>query len=975
MSKKYILVLIFLFLAFLLIAQLIKPNSNELIYVYEKTKNYGELKEQYEKKIEKKNDDLKTQEKYKDTLEKLNDSEFISYSENFYDKTKDRKTARKIIEYYKNALDFDNSLVWLEKLYEDTKDEKILNEIIELSSYSKKIEKQKKYLLEKYSNTKDRKVLYDLYDIGEKEFSLNELFNLAYLKKFDKDEVVKIFKLLIYSKKFDNAKILYNNYDLITYKLIENKDLYIYLNETFRNTEELKKIYLKLYEKTKEKKYFANLEYFYIDEGNIKSFLQMHKVKYNKTKSQESLDLLIKYSYYNENKLDYLHYLGIKGLKQKNTEIIKSVISNYIDLEKTDLLKEYIDKAAKLTDKFDESKEIVVNTYIYLKESYKAQELIYSFKPKEIDPSIILKVFKDNINESNLEYFMYALPRLNNDKLTAKLFKYRYTTSRLFTEETYKYFNRPTTFNKLYSYIGKFPKEDIKKVLLKFSKNSDDPQFLAQIAEYFWGENEYNLTKEIAQKALEIYPDNKLALKNSALVYLAQKDNNNALKYLSKLYDLNYKDIYVNYQLALLYTQMEDFKKATKHYKIIVDNSENESIEDKRIYLLSKAKIYSIDKIVEDFEELITKSNYNEYYISDFIYLFFNDKQYDKVLEYMDKYINITEDSLALQKLKIQTYIAKNDITNAKNLIRKIEERYPKDEDLWVYYQDIANSLSNQNNKNEALPYYEKAFLLSKNNQNLEETINEIRKDTSSNISLKVGVRSKINENHIQATYVNKTIKLKVRNDHFDKYNSAKIEASDVNEKYLIGIGKDYYNLQLNNIKNTGITLHAKKSVDSNSKSTINDELIYKNLGFKYSTNINNKFYITSEINHYNYSVANFKRTRIENSFYYPFFDKYFANLSYVYEKVKNANNYGYKDISSPIISLGANDKYNKKYSYYYALGAEYRDSTINPFANLNLYYKNSHLKGSLENSISKDYLADEYNYTSMINLSYYFIK
>lgn len=970
MNKKYLSILIVLFISLIGISKLIKPDNKELSYVYEKSNNLEKLKDLYSVNLEEDPNNLELQQKYKNTLEQLKDNDYIEYSKEFYKKTKDLKTIEKIVYYYKENKDFENSLIWLEELYSQTKDQNTLQEIIDLTSFTKQIDTQKKYLLLEYEKNKDINVLFDLYNIGEKEFSLNELFTLASLEKLDEDAYNKTFKYLIYAKDFEKANSLYFKHNLIDKNLQQNKDLYIYLNEHYKNTNELKNIYLKLFEQTKKREYFENLEYFYVDQGDIKDFLQMHKKKYEKTKSKSSLDILIRYSNFSENKLDYLHYLELKAIEEENDEIIKSIISEYIDLDEETKLQNFLEKISIFGEKNENIRDILINSYIYLEQHDKAEKYIYSYNPKDIQSNLVYLVFQDKINESNEAYFLNALSKDTDENLLKKLFIYKYKKGTLFNNDTYEYFVKPNTFKKLNFYTQYFSKQEKEKIYFNFSLKLTDPQFLAQIAQYFLNENNYLYSKEISKNALSIYPNNQLALKTIALSSLWQKNYDESLKYLKELSSIDKNNIEIMFYLAQIHEQKKENNTAKEYYKKITELTK----EEKKFYLISKAKLSNPKLVKNSFEKLIEESNYNEYLISDYINLFYDIKDYDTVFTLLDKYNNTLKNSNVLQKIKIQTYLAKKDIENSKKLMETYEEKNLVDDDLKYFYQDLANLYFNNNRKDLALENYKISQKLGLKSNSLNKQIEKLDKYLSSSLTFNSGIQNEIKQTGIEAEYVDK-FRAKFKYERLENYNSAKVEFSDLNENYTLGLGKEYYKLQFNNILNQPLSLYTKKEIDRNSVSTINDKLIYKKYGIKYQSNLFENLYLTSSLNYFDYEKYDFNRLRFENSFYYTFENNYYINLTYIFENVKGKNPYGYDDLSYPILAFGSNNTLYKNLSYDANFGFEYKQSEFNPFANANLYYDSKTITSSLVNSVSKDDLTNKYKYNTMINFSYNFLN
>ena len=976
MNIKSILLLVIFVSSCVALALFIKPETKELSYVYEKSSNHTALKDEYSKQIKEDPKNTILQKKYIETLEILNDDKHIPSAQEYYNKTKDQKTARKIIEYYKAKGDYEKAIYWLDKLYKDHASNKILQELVDLTSFTKKMKQQTEYMIEQYEKSKDKSILFDLFSLGEKKYSLENLYTLAKEEKLKNDEYTSVVKYLIFSKSFDNAKDLYSKKDLDNLNLFENKDEYIYLNDVFKDFKELKNIYSRLYLKTDNKEYFNKLIAIYLDEGDIDTYIKLHKERYIKTNEQESLDELIKYSYLNEELLDFLDFLSINSIKNKDIVKIESIIAYYIDLDEFDKINILLNKINSINPGFDKFKELSINTYLYLGEKEKAKKLLLMHKPKEINPSLIQATIANKMNEKTLPFQMKALAKSENEEGKAKLFRYRYKKLKLFTEETYSVFGTPTTFKKLNNYIQNFSKEKKNKHFYEFAKKSNDPQFIAQIAEYFLGINDYAKTIELSNDALNIYEENKLALKNLAITNLWTRNIKQSKEYLLKLYNNNPKDIEINYFLAQIYFDQKDKKKADEHYSYVIENIKKNTFENQRIYLNSKARVTNPFEVKDEFLLLINQSNNNEFLIADLVRHFYENRHYNQSEEILDTYKKQTETSKILKKLKLQVLIQKKKFDEADKLLAQIEEKYPKDKDLYVLYQDLGNAYEKVSYKHNALGAYEKSLALNNKNNYLKDQTLKIKKQLSHNFNSSFGVRNKIKQAHIEGVYTSKKYKIKARVDKYNKYYSPKIIATNINEDIILGAGKEYVNIQVKNILQSNISIQAKREIDINSKATINNKLIQNKLGLSYASNYFDKFFYETNLEYFKYNETNnnFNRKRAELNIYYPFYKKYFLSFAYIYEKVSGSNTYGYDNLSNPIISFGESNNLNKNIEYLYSLGIEYKDSEISPFANFNIEYSNKHINTALNNSISKDTLTNEYSYTSMLYFSYYFL-
>ena len=118
----------------------------------------------------------------------------------------------------------------------------------------------------------------------------------------------------------------------------------------------------------------------------------------------------------------------------------------------------------------------------------------------------------------------------------------------------------------------------------------------------------------------------------------------------------------------------------------------------------------------------------------------------------------------------------------------------------------------------------------------------QLNKEFQTKVTVGAGVRSEIKEAHLEVRTTIDKVKVFVKNDLYEEYNSAKVLVSNLDETLIAGVGQDYALLEAKNIADTGIGIFAQKSIDEGSKSTVTNELIYEKFGFTYSRNIKELF-------------------------------------------------------------------------------------------------------------------------------------
>jgi len=969
LKQKILFSIIFVLFA-ALVAYSIKPETKEMIYVYEKSNNLKKVNEQYQKVIDSSPEDLKIEKKVIDNLYTLRDEKYLDSSIEYYEKVKDYEIARRIIDAFKMKNDYDNALKWLDITYKDFDKTKDLEEIIALASSTNNKELLKRSLKTLYTKTKDVKILFSLYGLNEKEFALTELYSLSLENKLDNEEYLKTLKLWIYEKDFIKAYEFYSNKKLSLLEPFENEKEYLFLLNNLNKSDDLKKLYKYFYKNSKDDNYYKLYTEFLLYEGDIEEYLVVSKNRYKKKKDLKELENIIKYEYLNEDIYSYLEYLSEKALLEKDIKTAEVVISQYLDLGEVEPLYSFLEKLNNLSSKFDKFKELSLQTLVYLEMNDEAEKILLQYPPEDVTSNVVYSIFTRKLNEESMPYFMEVLKN-SNDKITkSKLFRYRYKTLRLFSDETYKYFGKPSTFKKLYSYVELFEKEDKNKILSKFAESSNDPMLISEIAQYFLFDNEKDIAITFFEKALNIYPKNKLALKRLATVYLYNNNLKGAKELLSKIKEIDKKDAEIDYYLGELFFIEKNKELYSKYYTNVINNMKTDNIINEFMVLRSKVRLASPLKYKKELDELILKSENDINVIADVWFLYFENKNFDYLIQEFDKNKELINNNARLKEIEVDTYIALKDFDIARDKLTKLlnEDSIINKASL---YEKLGSIEYQTFNKIASLDNYEKSLAL-ENRKDKKIFTEELRKEFRTKVDINLGIRSEIKESQIGFKKVIDKIKVHLKNDSYDSYNSPKISFSDLNERFLIGIGKDYAKLQLNKLTDLGLSLSAEKSIDVASKTTLADKLKYEKISLSFDKPINENLFYSLKMEYYKYK--NFDRKRVENSFYLPLYTTYFTNFSYVFENVNNQNNYGYEDKRNYLLSFGESDKINDTYRYYYSVGTEYdNNNKMTYFTNFNLYYRNEDSDISLQNSFSKDPLNDNYNFNSMLFYSYYF--
>ena len=970
MKYKILFALVFVVFAFF-IAFAIKPESKEMVYVYEKSNNLKKLNEEYKKIIdEKPEEELKLLRKVVDNSFKLREDNYVETSIDYYKKDKNYEIIRRIIDGYKARDDYEKALTWLETAYLDFNKIKDLEEIIAISSSLNNRTLLISSLKKLYERENKIKTLFSLYSMGEKDYSLQKLYTLINENKLNETDYVKTLIFTIYEKDFNYAFKLYKNKSLSKLQALENEKEYLFLLQNLEESYEIIDLYKYLYKSTRNDKYYEKLTEMLLYEGEIEEYLAIMKKRYKRKKNIKDLDNIIKYDYLNGNINEYLEYLSEKAIINKDIKTSESIIAYYIDLDEIENLEKFLNKLLNMSDSYDEFKDLTLRSYAYLEMYEKAENILLNYSPNEVSANVVYSVFNRKINEKSMPYFMEVLKESKDRVTKGKLFRYRYKTLRLFTDETYKNFGKPSTFKKLYSYIELFDKKDKKKNLLKFANKSTDPMFISEIAQYFLFDDQKDEAIKLFEKALTFYDKNKLALKTLGVVYLYDNKQDEAFKYFSKLKEIDKNDFQVDYYLAEYYDIKKEKKTSIMYYNNVIKNMKITNARDELMLLRSKAKVTTPMNYKKEFKELIAKSQNDSNLISDIWYLFFQNKNYEYLIEEFKKNEKIIKESERLKDIEINTYLALNKNKLAKEKILKLINTSKDPVFLANLYERLGSIQYQENNKYEALKNYKKSLKLS-STKDKKKFVTELNKEYRTKVHTRIGVRNEIKEYHLSFRHLIKKVKVNISYDKYDEYDSSKVIFTDLNEKLSLGVGKDYLSIGVKKLFDVNLSFFYEKNIDIASKSTIENTLEYDKFSLKYQKSLNENLFYSLNLDYYKYT--NFERKRMENSFYIPFYQSYFTSISYVKEDVDKTNIFGYESFDKLILSAGENNEINENFAYFYSLGAEIdkEDSTF--FTNFDLYYRNRDNDISIRNSFSKDPLTNDYNFTSMLYYTYYF--
>ena len=594
---------------------MIKPKPDELAYVYQKSDNYTKANREYRQIMAERPDDIATEKKLIDNLYLLRDPMYIDASAHYYKKVKDYEVLRRIIDGYKANDQHKEAIPWLETAYIDFSKLDDLKEIISLASFTSQLDIQIKYLRKLYKITDDHTMLFTLFSLNDTKYALERLVILAKEGKLTQEEYLKTIEYLIFDKQLKTAYTLYEAKDFAYLNIQAKEDTYIYLLETQQDFQGIQDLYKYLYDTTKKDIYYTKYTESLIFEGQIEEFLKLAKARYKSRKDSATLDKLIQYNFLNDELEEYLKYLGEKTIANKDVKTAESIIASYIDLNSIEKLQAFLKEINAISDEFDAFKALSIQTLVYLELYAEAEEILLQYPPEDLTASVVYAVFQRKINEKSLPYFMHVLKRSKDQVTKSKLFRYRYKTLRLFTDETYAYFGRPTTFNKLFQYIEHFPKKDQDKNLIKFANASNDAIFISDIGKHFLLNNDFKTAKRLFQKSLTQSSDDLVALKSMGILNTWENNPEEAIDYFNQYTQFIKNDAEINYYLAEIYYGQKKKTLYTQQYQLVLEKLAPDTLAHELMILRAQARLDDPMNFQDELTAIIEKSEYDQHVI------------------------------------------------------------------------------------------------------------------------------------------------------------------------------------------------------------------------------------------------------------------------------------------------------------------------------------------------------------------------
>jgi tetratricopeptide (TPR) repeat protein len=220
---------------------------------------------------------------------------------------------------------------------------------------------------------------------------------------------------------------------------------------------------------------------------------------------------------------------------------------------------------------------------------------------------------------------------------------------------------------------------------------------------------DYDLSLKEFAEALKQNPKNIFALYGRATVYYELGNKAGALADLTKLLQIDNKDEKALYLKAVINDQLGRYEDAIKDYQALLKLKPNSDLYNLNIaycYQVTGQKQQAIDKYVKA-ESLGNTSNELIYNL---IGLYYETKQYDNALKYIDKALFKKIENEYVVSIQLEILLNRGDCEKSVSIAEKYSNLISKT--LPELYQNIADCFYQKENYEDASNYFKKSYSL-----------------------------------------------------------------------------------------------------------------------------------------------------------------------------------------------------------------------------------------------------------------------
>ena len=151
-----------------------------------------------------------------------------------------------------------------------------------------------------------------------------------------------------------------------------------------------------------------------------------------------------------------------------------------------------------------------------------------------------------------------------------------------------------------------------------------------------------------------------------SIIYLKKKNDDKAIIYLEKTFEVNNKNKAIANQLAVLYFKKDNFEKAAEYYQKVI-NLEPNNVDTYFNLAITYGKLENNDKVISTYEKILSIDPKNTDALNYLGYQYFSAKNYNKAIEFFTKYCKINNTDADALRLLTFSYAKNKNFRQAVN--------------------------------------------------------------------------------------------------------------------------------------------------------------------------------------------------------------------------------------------------------------------------------------------------------------------
>ncbi|PCJ16278.1 MAG: hypothetical protein COB02_16635 [Candidatus Cloacimonadota bacterium] len=771
---------IFFTLGLIALGWFLYPRTKELIYVFERNRNYVQLERLYTRKLKEKPNSLieKKLLLVKVELRREGADQYAmgylqkSFSGNFFNALLTKFTTKHVYASEGQLLEIG---------YNFTKETKYLILQKKLYSFLGWGKKLIKVLRQLYVDTQELNILNDLFGLNDKTYVIEQLF--IRVETLNLTGLTLLRNFLSWTNQVERAYYMTKKYITVEKLDKNNKDLHLSRAIYFSDDLQVIKIYDLKFKETNDLKYLNQRAYYQEYYGYVKESLDSY-VQYYKVKPDlEVLDRIVKNSRYTNNMVLYRKYRFDLALLTNDYDLFSEEIDDLIQkklyksaIKKCDL---FINKQLRSIQKSPSNNKLYYLNlsyqvlYVVLHESGQTKILIDLINSKNkvqlTNTELAYLCDFQTINQKNIDTFILYYNRAKYSHVQDTVMAYSIQSNSLEKNfQIYTQLNGPFVWTQVEDYLNyykNFPKK-YEKELVRLVDTQKEARILVNVALKLQ-ENKNNQLAQVAfQKALIASPFAKEALLQLGLLFYNSGDLTRGKYYFERYYSIDQTHLLVNFNLA---DTLEDGSALKTHlYKSVIKLANMKIYEDKVLVLRATARLKLTKEAYILYVDMINQyGREHEIYI-DFLDFLLSNKKYEELANEVDLLDLEKEKRQRVLQIAGAYFSYAKDYSKALDLYLRAEKILDKKDLKDSYlYSDIAYTYEIVGAEKKALVYYRKSLKL-RNDLLLQEVAFQLETKIHDTIELSYNFRNEVKE---------KKIEYKNRNGDFEmKLNLSKIE-------------------------------------------------------------------------------------------------------------------------------------------------------------------------------------------------------